>query len=92
LLFFRRNSWTLSELSCRLNLLLFRSLRIQTPSLTERYTANISVNLVDRRERACETARRGRTDSLDVPVEQLHAERLRPEEEEERPESVPRAP
>ena len=47
------------------------------------------VDLINRRERASETARRGRTDSLDVPVEQLHAKRLRPKEEEQRPESVP---
>ena len=52
----------------------------------------ISVNLLNRRERVIQTARRGRTDSLDVPVEQLHAKRLRTKEEEKRPESVPRAP
>ena len=43
---------------------------------------SIRINLIDRRERANQTARRGRTDPLDVPIEQLHAKRLRPKEEE----------
>ena len=49
------------------------------------------VNLIDGRKRAAQTARRRRDDLSNVPVKQLHAEMLRPEEEEKRPESESRA-
>ena len=51
----------------------------------------IRVNLVDCRERAAQTARRRRDDLSNVPVKQLHAKRLRPKEEKQRPESESRA-